>query len=46
MITDTADFRNPNYHTPDDTLETLDYDFATNVAKALVATLASWDQSH
>ena len=40
MITDTANFRNPHYHKPMDTPDTLDYDFMGNVTRALVATLA------
>ncbi len=35
MVTDTADFRNPNYHKPTDTLDTLDLDFLTEVTMAL-----------
>lgn len=31
MITDTSFFRNPHYHTPGDTPDTLDYDFLTRV---------------
>jgi len=34
MITDTANYRNPNYHQPTDTLETLDLPFATDVVRA------------
>ena len=41
MLTDTAFLRNPNYHQPTDTPETLDYAFLTNVTRALVAALAS-----
>lgn len=37
MLTDTAMFRNPNYHTPYDRLETLDFNFMSRVAKAVVA---------
>ena len=37
MITDTANFRNPNYHKPTDLPETLDYDFAADVARATLA---------
>ena len=40
MMTDTADFRNPNYHAPTDTPDTLDYDFLHKVTRALVATVA------
>jgi hypothetical protein len=35
MITDTANFRNPNYHSPTDTIETLDARRFTLVAKAV-----------
>ena len=35
MWTDTAEFRNPNYHRPTDTPETLDYGFMAEVAKLL-----------
>jgi len=37
MWTDTSEFRNPNYHLPSDTPETLDYQFLTNVTKLLCA---------
>ena len=40
MITDTGNFRNPHYHKPTDTLETLDYAFLHRVTCAIVATLA------
>ena len=40
MITDGANFRNPNYHSLADTKETLDIDFFTNVVKAAVGTMA------
>ena len=40
MMTDTADFRNPTYHQPGDTLETLDLSYMVNVTKAIVAYLA------
>lgn len=39
MLTDTANFRNPNYHQSSDTIETLDLSFITRVAKSVVATL-------
>lgn len=35
MVTDTAPFRNPAYHTPGDTPETLDYDRTARVVAAL-----------
>jgi Zn-dependent M28 family amino/carboxypeptidase len=34
MLTDTAEFRNPNYHRPSDTLETVDCSFVGEVAWA------------
>jgi Zn-dependent M28 family amino/carboxypeptidase len=37
MLTDTADFRNPHYHQPTDTLETLDLEFMDKVARAVTA---------
>jgi hypothetical protein len=40
MITDGADTRNPYYHTPADTIGTLNFEFMTNVVKATLATLA------
>ncbi len=39
MVTDTAFFRNPNYHQPTDTLETLDIDFIRDVSAGLAAYL-------
>ena len=43
MITDTANFRNANYHCKGgpDTVDTLDHDFAANVIRATVAAAAS-----
>ncbi len=40
MLTDGANFRNPFYHSPYDTLGTLDFDFMANVVKATVASIA------
>ena len=37
MLTDTADFRNPHYHRPTDTLETLNLAFMEQVARAVTA---------
>jgi Zn-dependent M28 family amino/carboxypeptidase len=34
MVTDTTNFRNPHYHQPSDTLETLNLDFAGQVCRA------------
>ena len=39
MVTDTAFFRNPNYHKPSDTLETLDLEFIRDNAQAVAAFL-------
>ena len=36
MITDTAFYRNPNYHTPQDTIDTLDFDKMTCLCAGLV----------
>jgi Zn-dependent M28 family amino/carboxypeptidase len=41
MWTDTADFRNPHYHLPSDTPDTLDYDFMSDVAKVALARVIS-----
>jgi Zn-dependent M28 family amino/carboxypeptidase len=35
MVTDTAFLRNPNYHLPSDTLETLDFEFMRKVAMGI-----------
>lgn len=40
LITDTADLRNPNYHKPTDTLDTLDLDFLTRVCRGLQQAIA------
>ncbi len=37
MLTDTANFRNPHYHEPTDTLETLNLAFMEKVARAVTA---------
>ena len=42
MITDTANFRNPNYHLPSDTPETLDFEFVAQVAQTAAATALEW----
>ena len=39
MITDTAYFRNPNYHQPTDTLETLDIDFIRDISAGVAGFL-------
>ena len=35
MVTDTAFFRNPNYHLPSDTIDTLDFKFMAELVKSL-----------
>ncbi|WP_447975243.1 M20/M25/M40 family metallo-hydrolase [Nitrospira sp. Kam-Ns4a] len=37
MLTDTANFRNPHYHQPTDTLDTLDLSFIERVTRLVVA---------
>ncbi len=37
MLTDTANFRNPHYHRPTDTLDTLNLDFIASVTEGLMA---------
>jgi len=39
MLTDTTNFRNPHYHQPGDTLETLNLEFAAQVCRATAALL-------
>jgi len=41
MITDTANYRNPNYHQAGDTLATLDLGFATDVTRATLGMVAT-----
>jgi hypothetical protein len=41
MWTDTAEFRNPNYHRPTDTPETLDYEFLAEVTRLLIHVVLS-----
>ena len=48
MLTDGANFRNPNYHTPFDTVGALSFTFMSQVVAASVATLAElagWQNS-
>jgi len=42
MLTDTANFRNPNYHRPSDRIETLNFAFMTRVTRAAAAALLDW----
>jgi Zn-dependent M28 family amino/carboxypeptidase len=44
MWTDTAEFRNPNYHCATDTAETLDYDFLQAVTQLLLSCLLTPDE--
>ncbi len=41
MITDTAFYRNPHYHQPSDTMETLDVDFMAELVRSLFLFLTS-----
>jgi hypothetical protein len=41
MWTDTAEFRNLNYHQPTDTPDTLDYDFMAEVARLVIHSVLS-----
>ncbi len=40
MVTDTAFFRNPNYHLPNDTIDTLDFGFMAELVESLTLALA------
>jgi hypothetical protein len=44
MITDTAFYRNPNYHQSSDTIETLDFNKMAQVVQAIVAHLTAQQQ--
>lgn len=44
MVTDTALFRNPNYHAPTDTIETLDFHAMARVVHGLRAAIVDLDQ--
>jgi hypothetical protein len=41
QVTDTADFRNPHYHRPSDTPETLDYERIADIVAATAMTVSS-----
>jgi len=45
LVTDTSFFRNPHYHQPTDTVETLDLDFLTKVTQGVVATIETLSKS-
>lgn len=42
MVTDTAFYRNPNYHAPTDLPETLDYRRMANVVEGLAGAVKAW----
>ena len=42
IVSDFGPFRNPNYHLPTDTIDTLDPAFLTNVTKAMLATTVDY----
>ena len=47
LVTDTAFMRNPHYHRPSDTMETLNFDFMKKVATGIffsIAEMAGWIQ--
>ena len=46
MLTDGSEFRNKNYHTPLDVIDSLDFEFYSNVVKASVAYLAEKAEIH
>lgn len=46
MLTDGSEFRNKNYHTPFDVIDSLNFEFYTNVVKASVAYLAENAEIH
>ena len=46
LITDTADFRNPNYHQPTDTPGTLDYERVAAIVQATAVTVAKLAGHH
>ena len=41
MVTDSAFYRNPHYHQPSDTMETLDFDFMVQLVESLVGFFTS-----
>jgi hypothetical protein len=44
MVTDTAFYRNPHYHTPADLPETLDYGSMAKVVEGLAGSIESWSR--
>ena len=45
MVTDTAFYRNPNYHSPADLPDTLDYNSMAKVVEGLVASVEQWGRN-
>jgi len=45
MVTDTAFYRNPNYHSPSDLPDTLDYSRMANVVEGLKAAVEEWGKT-
>ena len=45
MVTDTAFYRNPNYHSPSDLPDTLDYNRMAQVVDGLKAAIEEWGKS-
>lgn len=45
MVTDTAFLRNPHYHMPSDTAETLNYDFLAEVVRGVYETVVTLDKA-
>jgi hypothetical protein len=46
MVTDTAFFRNPNYHLPSDRIDTLDFSFMAQLVKSLELALRELPAPH
>jgi len=42
MLSDTANFRNPHYHSANDTIDTLDFAFMRRVSQAALAMALEW----
>ncbi len=42
IVTDTANFRNPHYHTASDTIDTLDFGFMANSVRTMIAGLVAF----
>ncbi len=45
MLTDTANFRNPHYHEPSDTIDTLDFQFMAKIVDAVEAAAREWAEA-